>query len=114
MFYTKYEALLLDLLQEADQATDPMKAALYYRDAVSFSYLWETGQRGKECTRLVLHSPTHWLIRPSDAACTQFMDKALGAGSVGTEIQLHLQRMQLWVGETCHSLRRGGTQMERY
>ena len=184
---SKYLALRSHLEQQAQAATDLGLRATLLRDLCAFSYLWETGQRGKECCTLVLSD-----FRYQDLRCTgAWPDLLTGSlsqpepllveGSQGTKTRLtrhpgvielaksptpdgrghlvadihayaqamstvgsplthwlfprrehpgsrsvpitscalrqrlvmHLSQLQLWEGETLHSFRRGGTQLQQ-
>ena len=183
----KYVALRGHLHGQAASVTDPSLRVTLLRDLCAFSYLWETGQRGKECCSLLLSD-----FRYQDLRCTEaWPDLVSGAllkpepllveGSQGTKTRLtrhpgviqlskapnpdgsghlvadisayaaamtsagtplsywlfprrdphgaspqpitssalrqrlilHLSQLQLWEGETLHSFRRGGTQLQQ-
>ena len=48
----QHGALMQHLLHQAGRSGDDYGRALLLRDACAFAYLWETGQRGKECCQL--------------------------------------------------------------
>ena len=50
----QHGALMRHLLAKAGASASAYERALSLRDACAFAYLWETGQRGKECCRLRL------------------------------------------------------------
>ena len=63
--FEKYCMLRNHLLQKVDQEGDPSLQITLLRDLCAFSYLWETGQRGKECCSLLLSDFTY-----QDVQCT--------------------------------------------
>ena len=64
--FEKYCMLRDYLLQKVDTEGDPGKQVTLLRDLCAFSYLWETGQRGKECCSLLLSD-----FKYQDLQCTE-------------------------------------------
>ena len=63
--FEKYCMLRDHLLQKVDREGDPGLQTTLLRDLCAFSYLWETGQRGKECCTLLLSD-----FKYQDVQCT--------------------------------------------
>ena len=183
----QHGTLMRHLLEGAAGCSEPYARAMKLRDACAFAYLWETGQRGKECcclrptdfcyadklcsgawldiragsvpsdqrllvecsagtkTRRTKHPGTlelthglpgypgcsmrevlpayaraaadcgqelcEWLFPPSNARHDGFdVNQAMGSGALNRRLQMHLQQIGAWHGETLHGIRRGSTQ----
>ena len=59
-------ALMRHLLASAEAGGSAYERALSLRDACAFAYLWETGQRGKECCQL---SPADFCYADKGCSC---------------------------------------------